>query len=400
MNSSIRNLNSIGQSVWLDNLTRNLVLSGKLKNLIDKGLTGITTDPVTLYTTLDKSNEYDFELRSYIKSGGNFFLPSTNSCYTPTIYDHLVIQDVIKAADLLLPVYTKTNGFDGYVSIDLDPAVSYRVPHTMAQARWFWHQINRPNLMIKIPATVPGIESIRRLIHDGINVNATLIFSLEQYEQVSQAYIDGIKDRVNNNLDVRNVRSVASFSASKIDSIVDTIIERLDLSSTKFKEVCVRGFAGIAIAQIINDIHRIVFDDRTFEELSSYGASPQKLLWSSICVQDDIYEVLKYVRSLAGANTIISLPWNTLDTLMKTSPKIQNTIDTGVGLAYDFVDEWLHSLFESDGLVLKDLEGELLHSGLELLSFAYDDALGLLDRRMAHFRESGGVSDNGSESRP
>lgn len=390
MNSSIRCLNLLGQSVWLDNLTRGLIRSGKLKSLIEQGVSGITTNPTIFYKAVHKSEEYDNDIRMFALSQRSYFRNYSSHDYIPSMYDSLAVTDIVEAADLLRPVYDNTKGNDGFVSIEVDPSFAYRIPHTLAHASWLWDTINRPNVMIKIPATPPGIEAIRTLIAMGINVNATLIFSLEQYEQVSQAYISGLKDRLTRHLPIHHIRSVASLFVSRIDTVVDGILDRLDLSSKKYKDQEVRGFAGIANSQIAYDMYKIVFGDKSFEELQNHGAAPQKLLWASTSVKDERYEALKYVKALVGENTVITLPWDTLDALMKSSAKFLDSVDAEVHLAYDFIDEWLHSVLENDGLLLNDLEGELLHEGVEMFVISYDEVVSLLDARLRYFLENSG----------
>lgn len=393
-NSSIKSIKKNGQEIWLDNLNRGLIKSGKFKNLVDQGITGFTTNPTIFFKCLEQGDsskeldDYYQDIELFVGQEKDFFQQSTKYRYCPSLYDFLLLSDIKAAADLLMPMYLNSSGEEGYISVDLDPTFAYRSPNSIHQACWIWENVNRPNLMIKIPATLPGMDIIRALTYKGINVNVTCIFSLQQYELATQAYISGLQSRRKKNLPLNNIRSVASVCIGPFDFMIDTIIDKLEIDKSTFKDNNIRGFAGSSNAKIIYDMYGIIFEDKLFKECKDCGANKQKIVWTGTSIKDDAYSPLKYVNSLIGKETILSLTWDTMDALIKTSQKFTSTtIDKEVNIAYDFMDEWLTPALDSEGMDIDLISSQLLGESIEISCIMYDEIFHLLYKKMSNYME-------------
>lgn len=383
--NSIRCLNNLKQSVWLDDLTRGLIGSGKLKSFIQQGVSGVTFNLSAFFRSIQNldSNEYNSDIRDFILKEKSFF--KFEAGYSYNLFDYLVINDVICAADMLRPIYNKTDGRDGYVSIDLDPCVAYRFSHSLFQARWLWRIINRPNIMIKIPVTPAGIKLIQKLTSEGININATLIFTLDQYEKSTDAYISGLYDRLKHNLPIHHIRSVSSVFISRMDSAVDMTLEKMDFSAQKIDNQSVLGYCGIATAKILYDMYKVYFSEKRFLDLQKhFGAWSQDLVWASVEVKNDNYDPLKYMKSLVGNNTILSASKKALQSLLDSEDNFENNLDREVSTAYNFVDDWLNLVLDNDGLFLNDLGIDLMNNGVEMAIMCYDEIIEILDDKLVH----------------
>jgi len=296
-------LESLGQSIWLDYIRRDLIACGQLRHLIDEdGLRGITSNPSIFEKAIAESNIYDTDIRKM----------SLTTKDISVIYEAISQQDVQNAADLFRPLYEKSAGVDGYVSLEVNPHLAYDTLGTFEEGCRLWAALNRPNILIKVPATVEGLSAIRQLISEGINVNVTLLFSLPRYRQVTEAFIAGIKDRINNGKSPKNVVSVASIFLSRIDAEIDPQEEDFVASGGEQAHFAtkIRGQVAISSAKIAYKIYKDVFESDEFLRL---GASPQRLLWASTSPKNPDYNDLKYVEALIGPNTVSTIPLETLE---------------------------------------------------------------------------------------
>ncbi len=304
MSSSLKLINSFGQSIWYDNLGRELLRSGSLKRLIeDDGISGITSNPTILLNSISSEKIYDEDIHIEVDKGAG----------VTGVYEHLVIGDICQAADLLFPIFKQTNGVDGYVSLEVPPDLAYERAKTVSEAKRLFDQVNRPNLMIKVPATPQGVDAVRELISAGININATLIFSLEQYRAVVQAYMDGLEKWIDTGGNPNGVSSVASFFVSRVDTVVD---ERLrEFSGPASRSACneLLGQAAIANANLVYELYCETLLSERWKNLLKMGAKPQRVLWASTSVKNPSYPDTYYVDHLLWPGTINTLPTATLE---------------------------------------------------------------------------------------
>jgi transaldolase/glucose-6-phosphate isomerase len=294
--NKLEQLREHGQSIWYDNIQRELIRDGGLAALVDKGVLGMTSNPTIFERAITRSDAYDLPLlRLALESD------------TPEqIYEALVMEDIRDAAEILRPVFDRTDGEDGYVSLEVRPTLADDTAGTIEEAKRLFSGIGAPNLMIKVPATEAGIPAIRALIGQGINVNVTLIFSPQNYREVAQAYIDGLEDLIARDGDPRSVSSVASFFVSRIDTAVDRLLDQKGKAE-------LRGKAGIANSKVAYQIFREVFSGERWEKLMSQGARVQRPLWASTSTKDDRYPDTMYVDALIGPETVNTIPPATLD---------------------------------------------------------------------------------------
>lgn len=307
MSNALRRLQGLGQSIWLDYIHRDLIVSGRLRRLIEEdALSGMTSNPSIFEKAIAEGSSYDEQILG---------LSSEGAADARRIYDELSRHDVAAAADEFRSVYEATRGDDGYVSLEVDPHLADDTAGSIAEARRLWNALQRPNVMIKIPATLAGLPVIRQLICEGINVNVTLLFSLPRYREVIGAYLDGIQARAAASLPIAPVCSVASFFVSRIDSLIDPKLDRLIAAGGERAEQAkaARGRAGIASARLACQMHAHVFAHERFKALHARGARPQRLLWASTSSKDPSFSDVKYVEALIGPGTIDTMPLETLE---------------------------------------------------------------------------------------
>jgi transaldolase len=299
----LRILEALGQSVWVDLLNRDLLASGRLKRLIDgDGVSGVTSNPKTFSDSVLNSNIYDDDIHVLIHQGRS----------PKEIYETLAIEDVRQAADVLRSVYDSTGARDGFVSLEVSPHLAYDTQKTIEQARAFWQAVDRPNLFIKVPATPQGIPAIRQLISEGIKINVTLLFGLDRYREVANAYIGGLSARASAGLPLNNVTSVASFFLSRIDVLADKKLEQI--SGEKAEEAQrLRGQVAIASAKSAYAASLQIQGSEQFQKLAARGAHWQRLLWASTGRKKSEDSDVKYVEPLIGPDTVTTLPLETLD---------------------------------------------------------------------------------------
>lgn len=286
-----------GQSIWLDLLDRQLMDSGELQRLIDEdGLRGLTSNPAIFEKAISSSSDYDDDIK----------MISDRKDSDEVIFFSLAIKDIQRAADFFKPIYHKTDGNDGFVSLEVSPFLARDTEGTIRQARELWEKIDRSNVMIKIPGTEEGLPAIRQCIAEGININITLLFGLPRYKKVTEAYMDGLEDRINADKPIDHVSSVASFFLSRIDVMVDPLLEEKGLDK-------LIGKTAIASAKKAYQIYRDMVSSDRFKALEAQGAKRQRVLWASTSTKNPSYRDVKYVEALIGKETINTVPIKTLN---------------------------------------------------------------------------------------
>jgi len=305
-NNPLKQLATLGQSIWLDYIRRDLIASGKLRRLIEEdGLRGMTSNPSIFEKAIADSHDYDEDIRAMALTGKG----------AKEIYEALSQRDVQSAADEFRLLYDRTDGKDGYVSLEVNPHLAHDTHGTIQEARQLWGALNRPNVFIKVPATAEGLPAIQQLISEGISVNVTLLFGLPRYRQVVDAYIAGIEARTTQGKAVKHVASVASFFVSRIDALVDPLLEPILTQGGKKAGLAkkVRGQVAIASAKIAYQIYKEIFGSDQFKKLAAQGALVQRLLWASTSTKNPDYSDVKYVEALIGPDTVNTVPVETLD---------------------------------------------------------------------------------------
>jgi transaldolase len=307
MTSPLLKLQDQGQSVWYDNIDRAQLASGQFKKLLDEdGVLGVTANPTIFEKSISAGHAYDQQISMLIQQ----------SKTTNEIYEALVIQDIQTVADLLRPVYDRTEGKDGYVSLEVSPELANDTEGTTHEAERFWKLVNRPNLMIKIPATPAGIPAIYETLRKGINVNITLIFSLESYRDVADAYLRALEERNGAGEDISSIASVASFFVSRVDTLVDKLLEdQIKAGSDTAKQQHLKsleGKAAIANARLVYQEFKRIFSTPRFESLKHAGAHVQRPLWASTSTKNPAYRDVLYAEELVGPDTVDTMPLETI----------------------------------------------------------------------------------------
>lgn len=299
-------LHSFGQSVWLDLLSRQLLESGELQRLIEQdGLRGLTSNPAIFEKAIGGSSDYDEDFFRLLAAGKTL----------SEIYQALTVDDIQRATDLFRPLFDQTRGGDGFVSLEVSPHLAYDTMGSIDEALRLWTAVKRPNVMIKVPGTRQGLKAIQHLIRDGVNVNVTLLFGLERYREVADAYLSGLEERANAGEPLGSVRSVASFFLSRIDVLLDPKLKEIAASGSEHAETAksLVGEIAIANAKMAYQIYKEVFSSGRFEKLRAQGAHTQRLLWGSTGTKNPDYSDVKYVEPLIGADTVNTMPEETLE---------------------------------------------------------------------------------------
>lgn len=367
MMNPVRTLQDYGQSVWLDYISRHLLVSGELQRLIEEdGLRGVTSNPAIFEKAITGGTDYRDALTAL----------AGQSLKATALYERLAIQDIQAAADILRPVYDHTDGADGFVSLEVSPHLAYNTPGTVAEAKRLWSIVERPNLMIKVPATPEGLPAIEQLISEGVNVNVTLLFARDVYERVTQAYIAGIERRLAQGGDVRRVASVASFFVSRIDTAVDAIIAgRLKTAQDAQERAFLRSLAGkvaIANAKLAYQRYKEIFRGARWESLASQGARRQRLLWGSTSTKNPQYRDVLYVEELIGADTVNTMPPATLEAF-RDHGRPRASLEEDIAGAYATLEA-----LEQVGISLQEVTDTLLAEGVRLFAEPFDKMLDAL----------------------
>ena len=362
-----------GQSIWMDNLSRDLLESGELAKLITtRGVLGITSNPAIFEKAIVGNAIYDTEIVAGIKAG-----KSLND-----IYESLIFTDIRHACDVLLPVYEQTKGIDGYVSIEVPPTIATDTASSISEARRYHAAINRPNVMIKIPGTPEGLPAAEQMISEGISINVTLLFSVESYVETAWAYIRGLETRAAKGEDISNISSVASFFLSRIDTNIDAKLDHLikqntDPSKTE-KIAALKGKIAIANAKVAYQEYKKIIATERWQQLAAKGARVQRLLWASTGTKDPAYSDVMYVDGLVGNDTVNTLPPSTIEACADHCDPASR-IEAGVDEAYRLVA----SLKDSDvNIDLAAVMDELLIDGIDKFVKPFDSLMKSLDGKV------------------
>jgi transaldolase len=373
LNNPLLQLQSFGQSVWLDHFDRRMLFSGELKALIENdGLRGVTSNPAIFDQAFSAGEEYDETIRSLAWKG----IP------VPEIYEAITVEDVRLAADLFRPLYDESGEHHGFVSLEVNPHLARDTEGTINEARRLWAALDRPNVFIKVPATPEGLPAIQQLIADSINVNVTLLFSLERYRQVAEAYITGLERLTASGRPPKAI-SVASFFLSRIDLLVDGRLDQLleESGGKNDQATALRGEIGISAAKQAYQLHRQIFNAERFQKLAVQAARPQQLLWASTGSKDPAYPVTKYVESLIGPDTINTMPPRTLAAYRQQgSPAAR--LEEGV----EESGRKLHQLAEL-GFDFEQIGRQLEEEGIDKFIRPYDNSLATLRYKARMLRE-------------
>ena len=364
MNNAIQEVHRLGQSICYDNMRRGLLASGELQRLIEQGVTGLTSNPTIFGKAIAGSTDYDQTLISLAQGGTS----------TKDTYEALVVDDIRAAADLLRPVYDQTGGDDGYASLEVSPALAHDTEGTVAEAIRLFAALGRPNVMVKVPATPEGIPAIRRLIGEGVNVTVTLIFSLNAYRQVMEAYIAGLEDLAQAGGDVRRVASVASFFVSRVDTVVDAILEeRIQEGHEALKSHL--GKAAIANVRHAYHIFQDTFGSHRFAPLRAKGARVQRPLWASTGTKNPGYSDVLYVESLIGPDTVNTMPPATLTAFLDHGRKAL-TLEQGIPQA-----EQTMEALSAAGISMDQVTDKVLAEGVKSFADSFDKLLANIEEK-------------------
>ncbi len=301
----LRKLEAYGQSIWLDFIRRGMLVTDELQRLIEKdGVTGVTSNPAIFEKAIAETGDYDDAIRTLGLAGKS----------AGEIYEELAVEDIRLAADQLRPVYDRTDGGDGFVSLEVSPLLARDTVGTIAEARRLWGKVDRPNVMIKVPGTWEGLPAIRQLIGEGINVNVTLLFALPRYRAVAEAYIDGLEELADSGFPLRRTASVASVFLSRIDVLVDPLLEEKTRAGGPLGELAasLRGETAIACAKMAYQMYREIFTEERFRRFAQWGARTQRVLWASTSTKNPAYSDVKYIEALIGPETVNTVPLETL----------------------------------------------------------------------------------------
>jgi transaldolase len=355
MTNPLVELTKLGQSIWFDNIERRLITSGELKRMIEEdNLAGVTSNPAIFEKAISGSDDYIDQLSELAAQNKN----------ATEIYEALAIRDIQMAADELLPVYRRTEGRDGFVSLECSPLLAHQTEETVREARRLWHAVGRPNVMIKIPGTAAGMPAVEQCIYEGININITLLFSLAAYEQTMEAYIRALERRADEGKPVNNVASVASFFVSRIDTAVDRQLQQLftqaasDEQRAKLESLV--GRIAIANAKMAYRRFKAVFYGERFARLRELGGRVQRPLWASTSTKNPAYPDVYYVETLIGPDTVNTLPPQTLKAF-RDHGRVAVTIE-------DNLDQERARLagLEEVGIRLDEVTAQVLDEGVTL----------------------------------
>ena len=361
-----------GQSYWLDNLSREIITNGGLKHRIEKeGLRGITSNPSIFQKAISNSELYDAQIKLLSEQGKS----------KEEIYESLAVKDIQDACDMLRPVYDSSNGIDGYVSLEVSPYLAKNTEGTKTEARRLYKEVDRPNCLIKIPGTREGVPAIEEMLYEGISINVTLLFSIESYEAVAEAYLKALERRVNENKSIDHISSVASFFLSRIDVLVDKLLQENIIpplsGSKKILAENLLGETAIASSKIAYSSYKRIFGGERWNKLQEKGARVQRLLWASTSNKTEGYRDTRYVEPLIGMNTVNTMPEETIEAFKVHGKVVKDTIEKGL-------DEALNVFLELKqvGIDLEKVTGQLVEEGIDKFIKPFDQLLKAIEEKL------------------
>src|SRR5215475_8890237 len=360
----LKGLLAFGQSPWLDYIRRNILLNGDLQKMIaNDGLRGMTSNPTIFEKAITGSDDYDDLLNAQ----------EAKQLNAKGLYEKIAIRDVQTAADIFRKVYEETKGGDGFVSLEVSPTLATDTQGTIEEARRLWKAVDRPNLMVKVPATPEGIPAIRQLLEDGININITLLFAQSAYEQVAEAYLSALEARAKKGEDISHIASVASFFVSRIDTLIDNKIEEMLKTETdsgkKALLQSIEGKVAIANAKLTYKKYQELFGGARWKALAAKGAQVQRLLWASTSTKNKKYRDVMYVEELIGADTVDTIPPATFDAF-RDHGQLRKSLTEKVDDAAKVM-----SNLEKAGISMKEVTDKLVVDGVKLFAEAFKQLL-------------------------
>jgi transaldolase/glucose-6-phosphate isomerase len=363
-------LQALGQSVWLDDISRKMLHAGDLKRLIDEdGLQGMTSNPSIFQKAIGLTADYDEEIKSLVAKGAS----------ADDVYEGLAVADITEALDAFRPTYDKTKGGDGFVSLEVSPLLAHDTAATIAEGKKLWARVNRPNLMIKVPATPEGLPAVEELLFSGINVNVTLLFNVDAYRLVAETYIRALTRRAEAGEKVDHVASVASFFVSRIDTEADKRIDAkvaAETDATKKAHLeSLKGRVAIANAKNAYTVYQELFEGKPFAALKAKGAKVQRLLWASVGTKDPKYPDTLYTAGLIGPETVSTMPRVSYDAF-KSHGAAEATLLQGMPEAKTFMSE-----LAAAGVDFKDVTDKLLRDGVKIFADAFDSLMGTVKEK-------------------
>jgi transaldolase/glucose-6-phosphate isomerase len=361
----LKELLNYGQSMWLDYIRRDLFTTGKLKQMIaDDGLRGMTSNPAIFEKAIGESSLYDDMLKS---------LASRDDLDTTARFEQIAIRDIQDAADTLRPVYDSSQFRDGYVSLEVSPYLARKTLETIVEARRLWKAVNRENVMIKIPGTAEGLPAIRTAIGEGININVTLLFAQEVYVKVAEAYIAGLEDLAARGGNLKKEAGVASFFISRIDSLVDGLIDaKLKATTDSQQQALLKSLLGkvaIANGKLTYQRYQKIFSGPRWEALAAKGAQTQRVLWASTSTKNPAYRDVLYAEELIGPDTVDTMPPATIDAF-RDHGRVRNSLTEDVPAAQKTMDDLAKA-----GISIKEVTDKLTDDGVKLFADAFDKLL-------------------------
>lgn len=371
----LHGLQAHGQSVWLDDLDRTLVRGGDLEQLIAAdGLRGMTSNPTIFQQAIAGSDAYDEQIRVLTRAGHA----------AETIFEALAVRDIQDACDAFLPVYDRTEGQDGLVSLEVAPELAYDSEATLVAARRLWNAVDRPNLLIKVPGTAAGAAAVRQLLIEGINVNVTLLFALHNYERIVEMYLTALETRYEQGLPLNRLVSVASFFVSRVDTLVDSQLQTMIAGTSNSGEQAalsdLLGKAAIANAKTAYVRFQEHFASERFQRLRTQGAYPQRLLWASTSTKNPAYKDVYYVEGLIGPYTINSMPRQTLDAF-RDHGVVRRTLDEEMAHA-----QTIMARLRGVGIDYAAVTQQLEEEGVAKFKASYDDILATISEKQNRLR--------------
>jgi len=366
----LKALLSYGQSTWLDYIRRDLITSGKLKQMIaDDGLRGMTSNPSIFEKAIGESSLYDDMLKS---------LASRRDLNATARYEQIAIRDIQDAADALQPVYQNSKFRDGFVSLEVSPLLALKTQETIDEGRRLWKAVGRENVMIKVPGTTEGLPAIRRLIGEGININVTLLFAQEVYEKVAEAYIAGLEDLAKRGGDLKKMAGVASFFISRIDTLVDSLIDDKLKAATDTQQQALlkslKGKVAIANGKLTYRRYQGIFSGPRWEALASKGAQTQRVLWASTSTKNPAYRDVMYVEELIGPDTVDTMPPATVDAF-RDHGRLRNSLTEDVDGAQKVMDDLAKA-----GISINEVTTKLTDDGVKLFADAFHKLLAAVEK--------------------
>jgi len=373
MTNPLLQLKALGQSVWYDNIDRSQLVSGQFKRLLDEdGICGVTANPTIFEKSISSGHAYDEQINQLIREG-----KSTNE-----IYEALIIQDIRTVADILRPIYDSANRQDGLVSLEVSPDLAHDTEGTLSEVRRFWKMVDRPNLMIKIPGTPEGIPAVLQALTEGINVNITLIFSISTYRQVAEAFISALEARRAAGEDISHMASVASFFVSRVDTLVDKLLEdkvKATSNTTEQQHLkSLEGKAAIANARLVYQDFKKIFNTPRFAALKQAGAYVQRPLWASTSTKNPAYRDVLYAEELIGPDTVDTMPLETIENF-RDHGRVRLSIEDNLEEAHQVFDA-----LEKIGIHYDQVTKQLQDEGVQKFADSFHTLFeGITEKRKA-----------------